>query len=432
MAQFRKDINALDQSTKTRYEVMMLDDGITSGGALIDAFGRMRISQPYTLFDSTNRYEKNDKFSEANTGNSVITYSAAESSISLTVGNTSGDSVTRETKRVFTYQPGKSLLVLNTFSMAESDENLTQRVGYYGANNGVYLESSNNEIYMVLRSSSSGSLLETRVPQSQWNIDKFDGTDDEYSTGTVAFSTGLDITKSNIFWNQIEWLGVGDVTCGFVGDGKLIPAHTFKHPNRASDTTYMTTATLPIRYEIFTTGNTVGTTSTMKQICSTVLSEGGYEKLSKMKVARNTSAKNVSTTFVPLVTIKLKSNRLDSVILIKEFNILGITSSGSANFEAILVKNATLANTSYNTSTFTNVDFDVSATTISGGEIFKNEYTSSTQQSRVPLNVDEGYNFELQLGRTLGNVSDTITLAVRTLSGNHTAIGSLGFYDLTN
>jgi len=432
MAQFRKDINALDQSTKTRYEVMMLDDGITSGGALIDAFGRMRISQPYTLFDSTNRYEKNDKFSEANTGNSVITYSAAESSISLTVGNTSGDSVTRETKRVFTYQPGKSLLILNTFSMAESDENLTQRVGYYGANNGVYLESSNNEIYMVLRSSSSGSLLETRVPQSQWNIDKFDGTDDEYSTGTVAFSTGLDITKSNIFWNQIEWLGVGDVTCGFVGDGKLIPAHSFRHPNRASDTTYMTTATLPIRYEIFTTGNTVGTTSTMKQICSTVLSEGGYEKLSKMKVARNTSAKNVSTTFVPLVTIKLKSNRLDSVILIKEFNILGLTSGGSANFESILVKNATLANTSYNTSTFTNVEFDISATTISGGEIFKNEYTSSTQQSRVPLNVDEGYNFELQLGRTLGNVSDTITLAVRTLGGSHTAIGSLGFYDLTN
>lgn len=432
MAQFRKDINALDQSTKTRYEVMMLDDGITSGGALIDAFGRLRISQPYTLFDSTNRYEKNNKFSEANTINGVVTYTASESAVNLTVGNTSGDSVIRESKRVFTYQPGKSLLVLNTFSMAEPDENLTQRVGYYGANNGIYLESSNNEIYMVLRSSSSGSLVETKIPQSQWNIDKFDGTDDEYSSGTVAFSTGLDVTKSNIIWTEIEWLGVGDVVCGFVGDGKLIPAHSFRHPNRASDTTYMTTATLPIRYEIFTTGNTVATTSTMKQICSSVLSEGGYEKVSQMKVARNSSAKNISTDFIPLVTIRLKSTRLDSVILLKEFNILGITSGGTANFEVVLVKNATLTGASYDNSTFTNVEFDVTATAMTGGEIFKSEFLTSTNQATSAVNVDEGYNFDLQLGRTLGNVSDTFTLGVRTLGGSHTAIGSMGFFDLTN
>jgi len=432
MAQFRKDINALDQTTKTRYEVMMLDDGVTASGGLIDAFGRMRISQPYTLFDSTNRYEKNDKFSEAVANNGTVTYNSNESSVSLNVANTAGNSVIRESKRVFTYQPGKSLLVMNTFSMAEANTNLIQRVGYFGANNGVFLESSNNEVYLVLRSQVTGSVVETKIPQSDWSVDKFDGTGDEYSSGTTAFASGLDITKSNIFWIQIEWLGVGDVTCGFVGDGKLIPAHSFKHPNRASDTTYMTTATLPVRYEISTVGNVTAPTSTLKQICTTVLSEGGYEKVSKLKVARDVTTKSVGTSFVPLVTIRLASDRLDSVILLKEFNILGIASSGSANFEAILVKNGTLANTSFDTSTFSNVDVDVSANTISGGEIFKVEYASATQQSRVPLNVDEGYNFDLQLGRTLAGTSDTITLAVRTLSGNHSAIGSLGFFDLTN
>jgi hypothetical protein len=432
MAQFRKDINALDQTTKTRYEVMMLDDNVTASGSLIDAFGRMRISQPYTLFDSVNRYEKNDKFDEATANNGTVTYNTFDSSISLNVANTAGDSVIRESKRVFTYQPGKSLLVMNTFSMAEANTNLIQRVGYFGANNGVFLESSNNEVYLVLRSQVTGSVLETKIPQSDWSVDKFDGTDDEYSTGTTAFASGLDITKSNIFWIQIEWLGVGDVTCGFVGDGKLIPAHSFKHPNRASDTTYMTTAILPVRYEISTVGNVTAPTSTLKQICTTVLSEGGYEKVSKLKVARDVTTKSVGTSFVPLVTIRLASDRLDSVILLKEFNILGIASTGSANFEAILVKNGTLANTSFDTSTFSNVDVDVSANTISGGEIFKVEYASATQQSRVPLNVDEGYNFDLQLGRTLAGTSDTITLAVRTLSGNHSAIGSLGFFDLTN
>lgn len=431
MAQFRKDINALDQTTKTRYEVMMLDDGVTATGALVDAFGRLRISQPFTLFDSVNRYEKNDKFSELTANNGSVTYSSNESAVNLVVTNVAGDSVIRESKRVFTYQPGKSLLVMNTFSMAEANTNLTQRVGYFGANNGIFLESSNNEVYLVLRSQSTGSVVDTKIPQSEWSADKFDGTDDEYSKGTTAFASGLDIAKANIFWIQIEWLGVGDVTCGFVGDGKLIPAHTFKHPNQET-TTYMTTGTLPVRYEISTSGAVSAPTSTLKQICSTVISEGGYEKVSKLKVARPTTTKSVGTSFVPLVTIRLADDRLDSVILLKEFNILGIASSGSANFEAILVKNGTLTNTSFDTTTFSNVDFDVSANAISGGEIFKVEYTSATQQSRVPLTVDEGYNFDLQLGRTLGNVSDTITLAVRTLGGTHSAIGSLGFYDLTN
>lgn len=433
MAQFRKDINALDKTTKTRYEVMMLDDGVTASGGLMDAFGRMRISQPYTLFDSVNRYEKNNKFSEATANNGAVTYSANESAVNLTVANTAGDSVIRESKRVFTYQPGKSLLVMNTFSMAEANTNLIQKVGYYGANNGIYLESSNNEVYLVLRSQTSGTVTETKVPQSQWNIDKFDGTDDEYSTGTTAFASGLDTTKSNIFWIEIEWLGVGDVACGFVGDGKLLPAHSFKHPNVASNTTYMTTATLPVRYEISTIGNVTASTSTMKQICTTVLSEGGYEKVSQMKVARNTTAKNVTDAeFIPLVTIRLASDRLDSVILLKEFNILGITSGGTANFEVILVKNATIGNSSFDTTTFSNVDFDITANTISGGEIFKSEFLTSTNQATSAINVDEGYNFDLQLGRTLAGVSDTITLAIRTLSGNHTAIGSLGFFDLTN
>lgn len=433
MAQFRKDTNSLDQTTKTRYEVMMLDDGITSSGGIIDAFGRLRVSQPYTLFDSTNRYEKNDKFSEAVANNGTVTYNSNESSVNLNVTNVAGDSVIRESKRVFTYQPGKSLLVMNTFSMAEANTNLIQRVGYFGANNGVFLESSNNEVYLVLRSQVTGSVVETKVPQSEWNIDHFDGTDDEYSSGTTAFASGLDITKSNIFWIQIEWLGVGDVTCGFVGAGKQISAHRFKHPNIDSDTTYMTTATLPVRYEISTVGNVTAPTSTLKQICTTVLSEGGYEKVSKLKVARQTTAKSVTdTAFVPLVTIRLASDRLDSVILLKEFNILGITGGGTANFEVILVKNGTLANTSFDTSTFSNVDFDLSANTISGGEIFKSEFLTSTNQATAAINVDEGYNFDLQLGRTLAGTSDTITLAVRTLGGTHSAIGSLGFFDLTN
>ena len=108
-----------------------------------DAFGRLRVSNPHTLFDSSLRYGDNiEKWSESetdNSGNSGSAHNANEGLIDLTVGESSGDSIIRETKRVFSYQPGKSLLVLNTFVMNEPKSYLRQRVGYFGAENGVYL-----------------------------------------------------------------------------------------------------------------------------------------------------------------------------------------------------------------------------------------------------------------------------------------------------
>jgi hypothetical protein len=414
MAQFRKDINALDQTTKTRYEVMMLDDGVTASGALVDAFGRLRISQPFTLFDSVNRYEKNDKFSELTANNGSVTYNAFESAVNLVVTNVSGDSVIRESKRVFTYQPGKSLLVMNTFAMAEANTNLTQRVGYFGANNGIFLESSNNEVYLVLRSQSTGSVVDTKIPQSEWNVDKFDGTDDEYSTGTTAFASGLDITKANILWIEIEWLGVGDVTCGFVGGGKLIPAHTFKHPNQNS-TTYMTTGTLPIRYEISTSGVVTAVTSTLKQICSTVISEGGYEagapafsagrELNDLRDLTNVG------TYYPVVSIRLAPNRLDSVIVPVNADLIGITNNASYRYKLIL--NGTIPDGSWITHSSNNVQYNISANSISGGTILNSGYLSTGVKGGT-LDIGSRNEFSLQLGRTVGGTSDTLTLAVST------------------
>lgn len=415
MAQFRKDIRALDQTTKTRYEVSMLDDGITATGALVDAFGRLRISQPFTLFDSVNRYEKNEKFSELTTGSGTVTYSSSESAVNLTVGNATGASVIRESKRVFTYQPGKSLLVMNTFSMAEANTNLTQRVGYFGANNGIFLESSNNEVYLVLRSRSTGSVVEERIAQSSWNIDKFDGTDDEYSTGTTAFASGLDITKSNILWIQVEWLGVGDVTCGFVGDGKLIPAHTFKHPNRTSDTTYMTTGTLPIRYEISTSGDVSAPTSTLKQICSTVISEGGYEATSPAFSAGRELNQLLDLTsaytYYPAVSIRLAPDRLDAVIVPLNADLIGVTNNASYRYKLIL--NGTISGGSWVTHSGNNVQYNISATSISGGTELNSGYLV-TGVKGGSLDIGSRNEFSLQLGRTLSGTSDTLTLVVST------------------
>lgn len=390
-----------------------------------DAFGRLRVGNPYTIFDSQNRYAIDNQFDTSLTGSASITYLSNESSVSLDVTTASGDEVIRETKRVFPYQPGKSLLVLATFVMGEGETNLRQRVGYFGANDGVFLERSGDTVKFVIRTSTTGSTTDARfVNQADWNGDKLNGT------GASGYT--LDLQKSQILWMDFEWLGVGAVRCGFVINGEFIVAHTFYNANESfSVRVYIKTAILPIRYEITATG-TLNSARTLKQICSTVVSEGGYQqKKAELSARRTTELSSISTTFLPLVSIRLNSGSLDAVIVPQAMKVIPTTSQ---NYEIALIKNGTLTADSWDTSTFDNVDYDVSATAITGGDIVQQEYIATSNQSGGQLADPTDYNWALQLGRTIAGTSDILTLAIRTLSGATTgdAFGSLSFYDLTN
>ena len=204
MAQFRTDLNKIDSGQVfTRYEVNMLSDRLTPSGTMTDAFGRLRTSEPLTLFDSQHRYQDNGKWATANNGTSNTQHIIHQSAVDLNVGTANNDYVYRETTRVFAYQPGKSLLIMNTFAMNTPKANLTQRIGYFGTDNGIYLENDGTTNYFVLRSNSTGTITETRVAQANWNIDTFDGTGYSSQNGT-EHSGGLDVTKTNIFWTDVE------------------------------------------------------------------------------------------------------------------------------------------------------------------------------------------------------------------------------------
>lgn len=388
-------------------------------GTALDAFGRARFSQPYTIFDSQNRYQQNSYFDASTATGGSTTYLPNESTVQLSVTATSGSEVVRQSYRVFPYQPGKSLLVLNTFTFNAAKANLRQRVGYFSTQNGFFLEQDGLILYLVRRSYATGSVVETRIAQADWNTDKLNGT------GGSGFT--LDVTKTQIFWQDFEWLGVGSVRCGFVINGQVIIAHQFNHANETT-AVYMTTAILPIRYEITNTGTTASASS-MKQICSTVISEGGYEKKVALQVARRTtSVTGIGTSFVPLVSIRLASDRLDAVIVPDGYSVLPTT---SGDYEVALIENATLTGASYDTTTFANVDFDTAATALTGGTIVESKFITATNQASAGSQGGGDYNFDLQLGRTIAGVSDVYTVAIRALSGSQTAIASMSFYDLT-
>ena len=396
---------------------------VTFGDSTTDAFGRLRVSQPITLFDSQNRFGIDGQFDTSTSGSATATYLSNESTVAMNVSTTSGDEVIRESKRVFPYQPGKSLLALMTFVMAAGQTNLRQRLGYFGTNDGVYLEQNGTDTRLVLRTSTSGSVDDTEyATQANWNVDKFDGTGPSGIT--------LDLTKAQILFFDIEWLGVGDVRCGFYVRGKPQVAHIFYNTNEKSKV-YMKTAILPVRYEITAT-DTLDSAATLRQICSTVISEGGYTQIRReLDAQRTTTLTGISTTLLPLVSIRLNSSSLDAVVIPQQVKVFPLTAQ---DYEVLLIRNATLTGASYDTSTFVNVDFDISATAMSGGDIMQVDYITNTVQSAGGISEATGYNFANQLGRTIAGVSDVLTVGIRTISPSPTgsARGSLMFYDLTN
>ena len=399
---------------------------IVPGGTSVDAFGRFRVSEPFTLFDSQNRYAEDDQYSSSTVNGASITFASNESSVNMSVDTTSGSKAVRQTFRRMPYQPGKSMLILTTFCMNAPKANLRQRVGYFDENNGIYLEQNGtSEPSFTIRTNTSGTPVNTNsVSQSSWNGDKLDGT------GPSGYDLNLETVQ--IFWSDIEWLGVGNVRCGFIINGQLIVCHTFQCANQAGKTkVYMETAILPVRYEIEHTAGTA-TGSTLKQICSTVISEGGYQQTVQDTAARRTALLGtISTTFLPLVSIRLKSTSAGAVVLLNRIIVLPTTNQ---SYEVCIMKNSTLTAASW-TSLTSNVEYDVSATamTTSVNGIYQNDYVTSSAQGRAILAAPTGYNFAYQLGTSLAGVSDTFTLGIRTISGATTgdAIGSISFYDLT-
>jgi hypothetical protein len=397
---------------------------VSIGGTNVDAFGRLRTSSPYTLFDSQNRYAIDNQFDTSTATGGSTTYLPNEAAVRMDVTTSSGSEVVRQSYRCMPYQPGKGLLVLETFVMNTAKTGLRQRVGYFGTQNGVFLQQNDSTVSFILRSYISGSVSDARiVTQDNWNGDKLNGAGDSGYT--------LDLTKAQILWMDFEWLGVGSVRCGFIINGEYIVCHTFENANDITSV-YMTTAILPVRYEITNTAATASASS-LKQICSSVVSEGGYEQTSIEHVARRTATKtSISTTFLPLVSIRLASTALNAVVLPAKFNVMP-TSTGD-DFEVILAKNCTgLTSASWAAvASDANVEMDTSATAMTLGTIVDIQYVKATNQSSGTINQPAGYNWDLQLGSSLTGTSDIYTLGIRVLSGSSgAAIGSLTFYDLT-
>jgi hypothetical protein len=339
----------------------------------LDAFGRLRVSSPISQFDYQNQYNKGSLlWSEAVAGTGASVHNPNNSTISLNAGGTaSGAKIYRQTVQYARYNPGKSLVPIVTFAMGTAYDNVRMRAGYFDDKNGVYLQRLGSKVSLVLRTFGTGSVTETVVAQGAWNGDNMDGRG---NSGLTA-----DWTKTQILFWDIQWLGVGTVTCYIEINRQAYVLHHFQNANLRT-TTYMTTANLPIRYEVENTGTASGS-ATMLQICATVLTEQGsiddggfYTHACGNGVTGIgvTTRRNV-LTIRPKLLLGGLTNRAKIQIL--DFDIVAL--SNSSYFE--IVYNGTLGGSPSWTDVGTNsaIEYDVAGTTVTGGEVVHSGYVLS-------------------------------------------------------
>lgn len=393
----------------------------------IDAFGRLRVSEPYTIFDSKQLHDKQPLFWDESTGGAATsTHNSTNACSEMVVTASASDFVIRQTKQRFNYQPGKSQLSFLTFH-APHVSGITVRMGLFdgtGANfltpkNGIFFESNT---VLSVNIAKNGVVTES-ITQDNWNVDKLDGTG-------VSGKT-IDLSTAQILAIDYEWLGVGRVRIGFVIDGLIYYCHYFNHANESSfDSVYMSTPNLPLRYSIETDGTNPGQ---LDHICSSVMSEGGIEEtgiLRSVDTGTTHLDANAANSTYAVIGIKLKSTYNDITVKPEYFSMIAETNTG---FRWSLLLNPTVGGT------FTYSDVTNSAIQRAAG-------VTANVISSENFVIDSGYVPEgavqsgssvsrrivttLRLGETIAGVRDSIVLAVTPLAANADIQASLTVREL--
>ena len=340
-----------------------------------DAFSRLRVSEPFTLGDYKHLYGLDPNFLDHIENGGTVTFQANQACARLTTSSNAASRVVHQSKFYHHYMPGKSQLVFSSFNFYTATANVTKRAGYFDDNNGIFFEQTGDgTLNIVLRSFVTGAPVETRIPQSAWNLDKCNGT------GESGFNLAID--KTQLLFIDFQWLGVCRVRVGFAHDGKYIIAHEFNGSNNLS-VVYMSSPNLPIRCEILNTGATAG--AYFDQICSTVVSEGGYVEAGQDWAGLNPSARSLGIgATLPVFAIRLKTSFKTYLnrMIVRLGNVSVFSDAGNITYKIVKLPNSSALTGGPGIWTDADVDSGVEyyagATGFSGGDVIDIGFAASS------------------------------------------------------
>lgn len=395
----RIDVGNGVASPVTSANPLPVRDTTFTSSYLLDAFGRLRSCQPLNLFEVTFEYTIATRRMGLQRNDAGTTATHVTPVVELAVPATSGRGIVFQSHRYHQYQPGKSQLIRMTGYLG--DGTFVAGMGYGDDSDGIFLERASTGLQIRFRSSTVPDQL---IPQSQWNIDKLDGT------GSSGITVALNMAHHVVI--DLQWLGVGRIRVGIVEDGRVILVHQFDFAMQVS-LPYTRTATLPIRWYAESTG----AAGVAKAICACVTSEGGHPIDPRLLSYASLTSKEIGAAGVrtPLVSLRPKAvfgGIANHLQIIPESARVLLTAADNVLVE--IVRDGTLTGATFAISEVDSAaEVDVAATAITGGRVVWCDFIS---QSSRDLETHDMAEWPLTI-KANGADRDILTLCFTRIAG---------------
>lgn len=386
------------------------------------ATNRRKVSTQELLYFNTFQYGKDPSvWDESTNGTASLTFDQYLGMVKMEVGGAAGDEAIQQSRRVIRYIPGRQNEVLFSVIFTQPTLGVRRRIGLFNERNGFYFEDGGDgTYYCVIRRNTAEGVVEERVARADWNVDRFDGAG---PSGVVA-----DPTKIQMVAFEYNWYGAGQVEVSWIIGNNKLPIHQFSTAN-IRETTWANTPFLPVRKEITNVTGAAGTHA-MYVGSTSVASEGsvgplGRENNANSPITGKTTG-NTANVFAPILSIRLKSDRLQGVVIPIDFQ--AATLDNTSIFYR-LVQDAVLTGASWTSvSTDSYVEYDSAATAATNGTTLKTGYLSTTQQGQL-----QTFNRDVvtQLGRNnMGTVSQILTIEVASTQANKSGFASINWIEV--
>ena len=237
------------------------------GQPQLDAWGKLRVAGATMMGNYVfgGEAKVTDNFSPVEVDGGSVTYDTTRKSVKVGFDLASVTALTFAGNTSNTYHPyipGSSHLwqgtfLLNSPASGDGTNGAIRRWGLFDADNGFFFQvgkdgytkgtasTTDQGFCVVIRSKTSGSVVNTVIQSSDFNGDKLDGSGRSQQE--------FDLEKNNQYWIDIQWHGAGRVRFGTYLNGERIIMHTYYAGN--IETAAMSqTASLPSCTSIKTAG----------------------------------------------------------------------------------------------------------------------------------------------------------------------------------
>ena len=350
--------------------------------ASLDAFGLSKVGQPATRFDAEFTYDKLEEIFDEILGSG-------------------GGSVTHDanTRHLLLETTGNGLLQsaeMRSFPVPYTAGN-SQTVEMTGVLNYANIASGTAQLF--LRSKTTGSVVEEVYNQEDWNRN---------GVSTYSLHSDINWSFSHIFDMDFQSLKVGRIRYRMNRQGKPICVHEIYNDN-VRNTGYWQNPSLPIYYKVYNDAtytymemgygnesNAIGiryrvpldAAGAMTAICCTVKSGAGKYLFDMngypQSIDSGVTTKTVSTSIIPLLSIRQLTtfNSIEnlSIAFPKEISIQTDNPIRLIIYHDVILTGASWSDVDTNHST---MEYDVTATALTGGHVIQSEYVATSKNTQA-------------------------------------------------